>query len=162
MGDEPNLNAAAGIVHGFGMRPGASAVARGAIRWLRARGFAALTEFTLPDGLRMDVAALGPGGRFAALEIKTSLADFRSDRKWAGYLDWCESFAFAVPPEFDTSVLPADRGLLIADRYGAEELRPGPLTSLAPARRKALTLRFARVAAERLMRGLDPEFASEA
>ena len=43
-------------------------------------------------------------------------------------------------------------GLIVADGFGAAILRESPHHPLAGARRKAVTLRFARCAAERLMR----------
>lgn len=130
-------------------------VARGVQRRLASMGFVSVTEFTLPDGGRLDVAALGPSGELFAVEIKVSKADLLGDRKWRGYLPYCERFYFAVPVGFDLSLPPEDAGLIVADRFGAEVLRESTVSMLAPARRKALTLSFARVAAERLWRGLD-------
>jgi len=62
----------------------------------------------------------------------------------------------AVPPEFPDELIPASTGLIIADSWGAEEIRPAPDTGLHASRRKALTLRFARIAAERHQRLVDP------
>jgi hypothetical protein len=53
-------------------------------------------------------------------------------------------------------LLPEDTGLIIADGYDAEILRMGPETKLAGARRKAVTQRFARAAAQRLHLLRDP------
>lgn len=103
--------------------------------------------------------AVGTGGDLLAVEIKVSLADLRGDRKWPGYLDWCERFYFAVPVGFPLDAVPQAPGLIVADRYGAEIVRESPVASLAPARRKALTLSFARVAAERHLRSNDPDLA---
>ena len=138
----------------------ALAVARGVQRCLYGKGYAPLTEFTLPDGLRLDVMAVGSGGDLLAVEIKVSLADLRGDRKWPGYLAWCERFYFAVPVGFPLEAVPETTGLIVADRYGAEVVREIPVAAIAPARRKALTLGFARVAAERHLRTLDPDLAS--
>jgi hypothetical protein len=136
----------------------AAAVCRGVQRFLYSRGYASIGEFILPDGTRLDIAALGASGDLLAVEIKVSLADLRGDRKWPGYLDYCERFYFAVPFALAEHV-PAEAGLIVADRYGAEIIRESGVAALAPARRKALTLAFARVAAGRLQRGLDPEAA---
>ena len=35
-----------------------------------------------------------------SFEIKSSLEDFRTDRKWRDYLDYCDSFFFAVAEDF--------------------------------------------------------------
>ncbi|MDX2264103.1 MAG: MmcB family DNA repair protein [Hyphomicrobiales bacterium] len=123
---------------------------RGAMRLLRAHYFAALTEFPLKSGRRADILGLGPQGEIWIVEVKSSVADFRADRKWTEYRDWCDRLFFAVGPEFPHSIIPEDTGLIIADAYDAALIREAPETSLAPARRRALTLRFARLAAVRL------------
>jgi hypothetical protein len=135
-------------------------MARGVCRFLIDRGFAPVTEVVPARGLRADVLALGPAGEIWIVECKSSLADFRSDRKWQGYLDWCDRYFFAVDATFPTEILPEDEGLIVADGYGAEILRDAPDRPLAAARRKALTARFARTAAIRLRAALDPGLAA--
>ena len=54
-------------------------VARGVSRLLIQEGFSPILEFTLPNGRRLDVAALGPGGEMLGVEIKVALADLRGD-----------------------------------------------------------------------------------
>ncbi len=131
-------------------------IARGVMRGLDAMGFACVEELVPTPGLRVDVMALGPGGEIWIVECKSSLADFRADRKWQGYLPWCDRFFWAVGPEFPAEVLPGDSGLILADAYGAELLREAPEARLAPARRKALVHAFARHAARRLQALRDP------
>ena len=132
------------------------ALARGVCRMLTQRGFASLTEFTTQDGLRVDVCALGKKGEIWCVEIKSTRADLLSDHKWEGYLAWCDRFFFAVPETFPDEILPPEHGLIHADAYGADILRWGPEAKLAPARRKAMTLQFARNAAQRLQVLSDP------
>ncbi len=139
----------------------ALALTRGVCRALAHRGAATLTEFTLASGRRADVIALGPDGRVTIVEVKTSPADFRSDGKWPEYLDYCDRFYFAVPEGFPHDLLPPDRGLLVADAYDALILRPSEEQTINPARRRALTLRFARAAAQRLARLGDPRDGGE-
>ncbi|MEM7176079.1 MAG: MmcB family DNA repair protein [Pseudomonadota bacterium] len=127
-------------------------LARGVCREMIARGMMPLTEFPTKAGLRMDVCAIDPKGEIWCVEVKSSRADFQSDRKWQGYLDWCDRFFFAVPEGFADEILPPDLGLIRADAYGAEVIRPAPEDRLPAARRKAVTLRFARLAAERYYR----------
>ena len=139
----------------------AHAVARGVCRLLSELGQASLTEFTLRTGRRVDVIGLAGDGRITVVEIKSSLADFRADRKWPEYLVFCDRFYFAVPEGFPQEVLPADHGLMVADAYGAAVLRPSAaLTALAGARRRSLILRFAQTAAGRLQGLNDPGFGS--
>lgn len=128
------------------------AVGRGVVRTLIDRGYAPLLELTVASGRRIDVAGLGPGGEIIAVEVKSSIADFRADQKWHEYYDWCDKLYFATASDFPHDILPSDPGLIIADQYGGEIVRETVSRPLAPARRKAMTLRFARVAAERLLR----------
>ena len=137
------------------LQPG-QLLARGVARHFESLGFAALFEFVPDRGLRVDVIGLGPKGEIWVVECKSSRADYMADSKWQGYLDWCDRFFWAVDAEFPTDLLPEETGLIIADAYDAEILRMGPETKLAPARRKAMTLRLARTGAERLRRLLDP------
>ena len=129
---------------------GAALITRGVCRYFDTLNYACLTEFTLRNGRRADVIALGPDGELVIVEVKSSLADYRADGKWPEYLDFCQRFFFAVAPDFPLAVLPPETGLLVADGYGAAERRPSPTAPLAPARRKAVTLKFARLAAQRL------------
>ena len=134
----------------------AARLARGVTRALHDLGQTSLTEFTLRSGRRVDIIGLDPGGRLTIVEIKSSPEDFRADRKWRGYLDFCDRFFFAVAEGFPQEVLPEDCGVMIADGYGAVVLRAAPLLPLAPARRRAQILRFAQTAARRLARAGDP------
>tara|TARA_R110000824_G_scaffold118960_14_gene272080 strand:- start:201632 stop:202120 length:489 start_codon:yes stop_codon:yes gene_type:complete len=138
--------------------PIAAAVQRGCARLLGMMNYAPVTELTLATGRRADMIALGPKGEIIIIEIKSSVADYQADSKWEDYLEFCDRFFFAVPAEFPAELLPEDVGYIIADKFGAEILREGAHDrKLAPARRKALTQLFARVAARRVMRFLDPE-----
>lgn len=134
----------------------ASRVKRGVCRALDELGFVSLTEFTLASGRRADVIALGHDGEVVIIEVKSSAADFRNDGKWHEYLEFCDRFFFAVPQEFPLELLPEDCGLIVADAFGAEELRAAPSAPVHASRRKALTLRIARAAAARLRDFTDP------
>lgn len=140
----------------------AADILRGVRRALAARGMASLAEFPLADGRRADVAALSDRGEIIIIEIKSSAADFSSDKKWLHYRDWCDRFYFATDSSFPHALIPQDCGLLVADAYGAVELRAPAAAPLAAARRRAVTLRFARMAANRLHRLEDPQAAGEA
>jgi hypothetical protein len=132
-------------------------VRRGALRLLRNLGYVGIAEAGLASGRRADILALDDNGRFAIVEIKSSAADFQSDGKWPEYLEWCDAFAFAVPLEFPDRLIPETAGLIVADAFDGVVRRPFQICApLAPARRRALTLRFARLAASRLQRFEDP------
>lgn len=134
----------------------ARALARGIVRMMGDSGRTSLCEFTLRNSRRADVIALAPDGLFTIIEIKTTPADFRSDQKWPEYLEFCDYFYFAVPESFPETLIPESCGLIIADAYGGVIRRPSGEDRLNPARRRALTLRYAQSASRRLMQLLDP------
>ncbi|WP_204114842.1 MmcB family DNA repair protein [Shimia biformata] len=138
------------------LQPG-QLLARGVGRHLRGHGFVSIEEFVPTRGLRIDVMGLGPKGELWVIECKSSRADFQSDNKWQGYLDWCDRYFWAVDTEFPTELLPQETGLIIADPYDAEIIRMGEESRLAPARRKKLIQKFAMDAARRLHRYHDPK-----
>lgn len=105
--------------------------------------------------------AIDAKGGLTIVEIKVSKADLIGDIKWTDYLDYCDHFFWAVPPQLapileEERYLPGDAGLIVADRYDAAVLRQAAYRPLAPARRKAELLRFARRAARRLSAQIDP------
>lgn len=134
----------------------ARAILRGTQRLLRSLNFESLSEVCLGNGRRADILALGRDGTTWIVEIKSSIADFRSDQKWHEYRDYCDALLFAVAPDFPSEILPSDTGLILADAYAGELVREAPRHPMSPARRKALTLSFARTAATRLLTQVDP------
>ena len=128
-------------------------VTRGAARLLLALGYAPLAEVTLPNGRRADLMALGPRGEIAIAEVKSGPQDYLVDRKWGEYGPFCDAFYFAVAPHFPREILPQGPGLIVADAFGGAVLIEAPVFPLVPARRKALTLAFARLAAVRAAGG---------
>ena len=132
-------------------------LARGVCRHLRGLDFAALIEFAPTPALRVDVMALGPRGEIWIVECKSSRMDYVSDQKWGGYLEWCDRFFWAVDLAFPTEILPGDAGVIVADAHDAEIQRWPEARALLGARRRALTLRFARAASGRLGQILDSD-----
>lgn len=128
-----------------------SDLARGVLRLLADLDIAAVPELPLASGRRVDVIGLARNGRIHVVEIKACREDYRADRKWQDYLEFADYFYFAVNPGFPRELLPETTGLILADRFGGELVRAAPERPLAAPRRKALTLRFARAAAGRLV-----------
>lgn len=123
------------------------ALTRGVARLFIDLGLAPLCEFRLANGRRADLAGLDRRGKLVIAEVKSCPADFEVDQKWPDYLDFCDQFYFAVDPSFPRALLPDTEGLIIADEYGAVIARAAEHRTLNAARRKAVTLRFARQAA---------------
>jgi hypothetical protein len=136
--------------------PAAADICRGVARLFRAHALAGVSELALANGRRADFVGLSHGGSIWIVEIKSCLGDFRCDRKWSTYRDYCDRLFFAVAPGFPHEVLPLAAGLIIADRHGGEIVRPAPEHKLAAARRRTMTLRLARTAALRLHALSDP------
>ncbi len=137
-------------------------IKRGVFRWLVRAGVMPMAEVNLGCGRRADVLGVDAAGRLTLVEIKVSVADLRGDVKWPAYLDWCDRFFWAVPEALAQVVMgeafACERtGVLVADRFDAALLRDAPWVALSGARRKAMTLRLARVAAARLAMAGDPE-----
>ncbi len=141
--------------------PAAATIARGVRRHLLTLGLASVTELTLASGRRADVVALTDKGEIWIIEIKSSVTDFRTDSKWPEYEAYADRLLFAVAPDFPIDILPVETGLMLADAYGGEVVRHAPLKPLQAARRKAMTMRFARAAALRLHLLADPDFVRE-
>lgn len=141
--------------------PVAAEVARGVTRLFCRRDLFAICEVPLPNGRRADLMAIDGKGQLTIVEIKVAKADLLGDGKWRDYLDYCDHFFWAVPQHLvqlteAERFLPEAAGLIVADRYDAAILREAAQRPLAPARRKAELLRFARRAARRLSAQIDP------
>ena len=136
----------------------AAEILRGVSRFLAERDECSLSELTLKSGRRVDLIALDRKGIVTVVEIKSSVADYRSDKKWHEYLEYCDRFFFAVAADFPLEMLPERCGVILADGFGASVLREPPEGTLNAARRKALMLRFARTSAARLHKYIDPEW----
>ena len=128
-------------------------VTNGVCRLLYHHQMSCLTELRLGNGRRLDVLALGAKGELWAVEVKSSIEDFRADQKWQSYLDYCDRFFFAVPMDFPRDLIPDDVGLIVADRFEAAIIRKCEETSLSAARRKKLLISFGQTAAARLQGG---------
>lgn len=126
-------------------------VRRGVQRLMLAQRVSVLPEMPLDSGRRADLVCLSDKGEISIVEIKTSIQDFRVDQKWPIYRLHCDRFYFATHPGVPTDIFPEDFGLILSDGYEAEVLREAPLERLQPATRRAMTLRFARLSADRLL-----------
>lgn len=148
------------------MIDGAVGVARGVTRLFCRHDIFVTREVALRNTRRADLMGVDARGEIVLVEIKCSRADLMNDHKWVDYLDYCDRFYWAVPAGFDVSPLttesfgPDRTGIIIADGYGAEILRPAALHPLAPARRKVEVQRLARLAMRRLALIGDPGMAA--
>ena len=132
------------------------AVLRGVRRHLAQLGFATVEELPLASGRRADVVALGDDGTIWIIEVKSSVEDFRADQKWPFYRLHSDRLFFATSPRVPLEIFPEDTGLILADAFGGEMIRPAPEHRLAAATRKSMILRFGRAAAMRLHGLQDP------
>jgi hypothetical protein len=136
--------------------PTALAIARGSARLLHAHGYCVVSELPLASGRRADLVALGRDGEIWIVEIKSSIADFRADRKWTDYRAHCDRLFFATTAEVPLEIFPRDTGLIVADAYGAFIVQDAPEHRLYASTRRSLTLNIARAAALRLQSLVDP------
>jgi hypothetical protein len=126
-------------------------VRRGVQRLLMQMGAHVLPELSLATGRRADLVAITRHGDIWIVEIKSSIEDFRVDRKWPDYRLHSDRFFFATHPEVPAAIFPEECGFILSDGYGAEILRDAPEHRLAAATRKAMMLRIARAGAARLL-----------
>ena len=134
-----------------------SRIARGVMRHFAQIGMSSLSEFSPARGLRVDIITLGMLDEIWIVECKSGQSDFKSDKKWQNYLDWCDRYFWAVDGKFPIDILPSDTGVIIADAYDASILREAPLNKLPAARRKKITKSIAISACNRLLKHTDPK-----
>jgi hypothetical protein len=142
--------------------PVAGDVARGIQRLFARNDIWCLPEVPIRNGRRADLMGIDARGSVVIVEIKVARADLLGDAKWPDYLDFCDRFFWGVPPGLDRAPLesaafrPDTCGVIVADGYDAEILRPAALEPLAAARRKVEVERLARIAMRRHTALIDP------
>lgn len=140
----------------------ASDVARGIGRLFARNGIWCLGEVPIRNGRRADLMGIDAKGLVVIVEIKVARADLLGDAKWPDYLEFCDRFYWGLPPGLDRGPLdseafrPETCGVIVADGYDAEILRPAALAPLAAARRKVEVERLARIAMRRHTALIDP------
>jgi len=145
--------------------PSASDVARGVRRLFARNDIWCLPEVPLRNGRRADLMGIDAKGLIIIVEIKVARSDLLGDAKWPDYLDFCDRFFWAVPPDLDRGPLETEAfraqetGVIVADGYDAEIVRQASRTRLAAARRKAEIERLARHAMRRNTGLADPHCA---
>jgi hypothetical protein len=144
------------------LSPSAGDVARGIARLFARNDIWCLAEVPIRNGRRADLMGIDARGQVLIVEIKVARADLLGDAKWPDYLDFCDRFFWGVPPGLDRAPLeseayrPQTCGVIVADGYDAEILRPAALEPLAAARRKVEVERLARIAMRRHTALIDP------
>jgi hypothetical protein len=137
-------------------------VARGIGRLFARNDIWCLAEVPLRNGRRADLMGIDAKGLIVIVEIKVARADLLGDTKWPDYLEFCDRFYWGLPPGLDRAPLdgeayrPQTCGVIVADGYDAEILRPAALDPLAAARRKTQVEHLARTAMRRHMALIDP------
>ena len=137
------------------------AIRRATARLCLQLGWSPIHEVPLPNGRRADILALRPDGGFACIEVKSGPRDFLTDEKWPEYRSFADALFFAVDTDFPLAILPQGTGLIVTHGPDAELIHDAPAHPLPAARRRALTQRFATLAAQRLAHLEDPAGAAE-
>jgi hypothetical protein len=141
----------------------AQLVARGITRLFARNDIWCLPEMPLRNSRRADLMGIDAKGQIVIVEIKVSRADLLGDGKWTDYLDFCDRFYWGLPPDLNRApleteaFLPEQCGVIVADGYDGEIVRPAPLFPLAAARRKVEVERLARAALRRAVAYGDPQ-----
>lgn len=144
----------------------AATVARGIMRLFARNDIWCLPEMPLRGGRRADLMGIDPKGQVVIVEIKVARGDLLGDSKWPDYLDHCDRFYWGLAAHLDHALLAGEAyrpeccGLILADGYDAEIIRPAPTRPLASARRKVEVERLARAAMRRAALGHDEALAA--
>ena len=143
----------------------AGSVCRGIQRLFARNDIWLMPEMPLRNGRRADLMGLDTKGRIVIVEVKVQRGDLLGDGKWPDYLDFCDRFYWGLPPQLDRNILngedyrPDCCGIVVADSYDGEIVRPAPLHPLAATRRKTEVGRLARAAMRRATVAIDPHCA---
>lgn len=133
----------------------AAAVTRGIMRLFARNDIWCLPEMPLRGGRRADLMGIDAKGQVVIVEIKVARGDLLGDGKWPDYLEHCDRFYWGVATHLDHAPLGTEAyrpdccGVIVADGYDAEIIRPAPTLPLAAARRKVEVERLARAAMRR-------------
>ena len=113
-------------------------------------GIPVLSELPLADGRRADLVGIDRKGGIIIVEIKSSIGDLKADHKWPDYRAHCDRLYFASHSEVPIELFPEDCGFILADGFDGYIMREAPEHRMSAPARKAIMLRFSRVAAKRL------------
>lgn len=113
-------------------------------------GIPVLSELPLADGRRADLVGIDRKGGVIIVEIKSSIGDLKADHKWPDYRAHCDRLYFASHSEVPIELFPEDCGFILADGFDGYITREAPEHRMSAATRKAIMLRFSRVAARRI------------
>lgn len=113
-------------------------------------GIPVLSELPLADGRRADLVGIDRKGGIIIVEIKSSIGDLKADHKWPDYRAHCDRLYFASHSEVPIELFPENCGFILADGFDGYIMREAPEHRMSAPARKAIMLRFSRVAAKRL------------
>ena len=114
------------------------------------QGDGVLREFKLTVKRRVDLVTINDEGWITIIEIKSSVADFQSDRKWGEYIEWADQFYFGVAHNFPIDILPKEHGIITTDGFDIYEAQPSPVHKLNGSRRNTLVRKLAKVSMRRI------------
>ena len=97
-----------------------SRIARGVMRHFAQIGMHSLSEFSPARGLRVDIITLGMSDEIWIVECKSGQSDFKSDKKWQNYLDWCDRYFWAVDRKFPIDILRVTWGYILLKDAAAD------------------------------------------
>ena len=114
------------------------------------QGNGVLREFKLSVKRRVDLITISDKGWITIIEIKSSVADFRSDKKWNEYIEWADQFYFGVAHNFPIEILPKEHGIITTDGFDIHKAQPSPVQKLNGSRRNTLVRKLAKASMRRI------------
>ena len=128
------------------------------MQFLYSKGYKVLSEFALPNKKRVDIIAINSKKKIIIVEVKSNKKDFKLDKKWKNYLNYCNYFFFASNEKFINFKFKSEVGL-IEKKGNCIKITKKPKYNLISDRKKnSLIFKMALSAASKFHRLIDPEF----
>ena len=109
-----------------------------------------LREFELSVKRRVDLVTISDKGWITIIEIKLSVAVFRSDKKWNKYIEWADQFYFGVAHNFPIEILTKEHSIITTDGFDIYKAQPSPVQKLNGSRRNTPVRKLAKASIRRI------------
>ena len=128
------------------------------LRFLSNKGYKTITEFALPNKKRVDIIALNCKKEILIIEVKSKINDFKNDKKWKKYLNYCNYFYFALNKYPKNLKIYENVGIIEINNKKNEIKKRASYVKMPEEKRNNIIFSFALSAASKFHRLIDPNF----
>ena len=128
------------------------------LRFLSNKGYKTITEFALPNKKRVDIIALNCKKEILIIEVKSKINDFKNDKKWKKYLNYCNYFYFALNKYPKNLKIYENVGIIEINNKKNEIKKRASYVKMPEKKRNNIIFSFALSAASKFHRLIDPNF----